>query len=133
MTKVEIHVLRAGEDLCSNAYIKGLLKSRSRYARVSLCVDTEEDVAHWRESLASLSSIEVFNQSGNTPSIPFDGEMLVTLSSSVSPVFSAFKQTIDIVTDSETAREDGRERYRFYRDRGYPLRHIKVEQTEQLV
>jgi|GEM_PF-6849266 len=130
MTKVEIHVFDPGSSQCFKHYVTELVRTRTRYCQVSLCVDDAEQEAHWRQELSELSAVEVFNQDADVPPIPFQGEMLVTLSSQVSPLFSAFKQTIDLVIDSESARESGRLRYRFYRDRGYPLRHVKVQDME---
>lgn len=130
MTKVEIHVFDPGSSQCFKHYVRELLRTRTRYCQVSLCVDDAEQVSHWREQLHDLPTVEVINNNDEVPPLPFQGEMLVTLSSQVSPLFSAFKQTIDLVIDTESARENGRIRYRFYRDRGYPLRHIKVKDLE---
>ena len=130
MTKIEIHVFDTGISQCYRQYVTELVRTRTRYCHVSLCVDDAQQAQQWREELSHISKVEVFNQDADLPPIPFQGEMLVTLSSQVSPLFSAFKQTIDLVADTETAREEGRMRYRFYRERGYPLRHIKVEDKE---
>lgn len=132
MTKVEIHVFDPGINQCYKQYVTELVRTRTRYAQVSLCVDNAQSAELWREELAEFKTVEIFNQCDDVPAVPFQGEMLVTLSSQVSPLFSAFKQTIDLVEDTETAREDGRLRYRFYRDRGYPLRHVKVQDKEAI-
>jgi len=132
MTKVEIHVFEPGGERCYQQYVRELVRTRTRYCRVSLCVDDEQQTEHWREEFSDLSTVDVFKHQTGVPSVPFQGEMLVTLSAQVSPMFSAFKHTIDLVPDTENAREQGRARYRFYRDRGYPLRHIKVQETETL-
>lgn len=55
-------------------------------------------------------------------------EILITLHDSCLPFFSRFERVIEIVgTDTEDARR-GRERYGFYRDRGYELRHFDLSQ-----
>lgn len=53
-------------------------------------------------------------------------DVLISLDGSCLPFFSRFERVIEIVSkDSEDARL-GRERYGFYRDRGYALRHFDL-------
>jgi len=53
-------------------------------------------------------------------------ELLISLHSSCLPFFSRFERVIEIVgKDAEDARL-GRERYGFYRDRGYEMRHFDL-------
>lgn len=53
-------------------------------------------------------------------------EVLISLHDSCLPFFSRFERVIEIISkDSEDARL-GRERYGFYRDRGYALRHFDL-------
>jgi DNA polymerase-3 subunit chi len=53
-------------------------------------------------------------------------ELLVSLHSSCLPFFSRFERVIEIVgKDADDARL-GRERYGFYRDRGYEMRHFDL-------
>jgi DNA polymerase III subunit chi len=58
---------------------------------------------------------------------PFEhSELLISLHSCSLPFFSRFERVIEIVSqDVEDARL-GRERYGFYRDRGYEIRHIDL-------
>lgn len=50
-----------------------------------------------------------------------DSEVLINLAHDVPLFFSRFLRVAEIIgTDEETKRQ-GRERFRFYRDRGYPL------------
>lgn len=55
----------------------------------------------------------------------FDG-VLINLARSVPTFFSRFERTLEIVDDSDTARAQSRDRYRFYQKRGYPLKHHKL-------
>jgi DNA polymerase-3 subunit chi len=53
-------------------------------------------------------------------------ELLISLHTSCLPFFSRFERVIEIVsTDEEDARL-GRERFGFYRDRGYEMRHFDL-------
>jgi DNA polymerase-3 subunit chi len=53
-------------------------------------------------------------------------ELLISLHTTCLPFFSRFERIIEIVSqDAEDARL-GRERYGFYRDRGYEMRHFDL-------
>jgi DNA polymerase III subunit chi len=49
-------------------------------------------------------------------------EVLVNLRDAWPPFFSRFKRLIEIVSLDENDRATARERYSFYRDRGYPIK-----------
>ena len=51
---------------------------------------------------------------------PHDG-CLLNLSDEIPPGFGRFRQLIEIVSVEDGDRLPGRERFRFYRERGYPL------------
>lgn len=48
-------------------------------------------------------------------------EVLINLSSEVPLFFSRFQRVAEIIDGDENQRQQGRERFRFYRERGYPL------------
>jgi DNA polymerase-3 subunit chi len=48
-------------------------------------------------------------------------EVLINLAPEVPLFFSRFTRVIELVGQHEESRQQGRERFRFYRDRGYPL------------
>jgi DNA polymerase-3 subunit chi len=52
--------------------------------------------------------------------LPHD-QVLINLLSETPPVFSRFRRLIEIVSLDEQDRAAARERYRFYRDRGYEI------------
>ncbi len=58
-------------------------------------------------------------------------ELLISLHTTCLPFFSRFQRAIEIVSqDAEDARM-GRERYKFYKDRGYEMRHFDLrKQTD---
>jgi DNA polymerase III subunit chi len=53
-------------------------------------------------------------------------ELLISLHSECQPFFSRFERLIEIVSLDEEDVCLGRERFGFYRDRGYELRHIDL-------
>lgn len=62
----------------------------------------------------------------STPPEP-DG-LLINLGASVPGFFGRFERVAEIIVQSR--RDTGRERYRFYRDRGYPLFHHELDDWE---
>lgn len=57
------------------------------------------------------------------------GEVLISLHTTCLPFFSRFERLIEIVSqDAEDARL-GRERYKFYKDRGYEMRHFNLRKS----
>ncbi len=56
-------------------------------------------------------------------------ELLINLSTDVPAFFGRFERVAEIVV--ENLREQGRDRYKYYRDRGYPLFHHEIDQWEE--
>ena len=81
-------------------------------------------IPHCRSTAAEASEMPVII--GHHPE-PFPhSELLISLHSSCLPFFSRFERVIEIVgLDTEDARL-GRERYGFYRERGYEMRHFDL-------
>ncbi len=74
------------------------------------------------ETAAQEMPAVVGHQGENFP----HSELLISLHTACLPFFSRFERLIEIVgEDTEDARL-GRERYAFYRDRGYEMRHFDL-------
>ena len=56
-------------------------------------------------------------------------EVLLNLAPASPPFFSRFRRLIEIVSLEEQDRAQARERFRFYRDRGYEIRTHDLSQT----
>lgn len=56
-------------------------------------------------------------------------EMLISLQNECMPFFSRFDRVIEIIGTEDS--QAGRERYKYYRDRGYELRHIDLTRAKQ--
>lgn len=76
-------------------------------------------IPHCRVSdpLAADTPIVVDHSSENT----LYDEVLINLHMECPPFFSRFQRLVEIVSLEETDRQAGRERFRFYRDRGYEI------------
>ncbi len=53
-------------------------------------------------------------------------DVLINLNHETPSFFSQFERVAEIITTDETSRSKGRERYQFYRDRGYALETHKL-------
>jgi len=53
-------------------------------------------------------------------------EVLLNLSADVPHFFSSFSMTLEIFCTGSNGKEMARERYRYYKSRGYPLLHCEV-------
>ena len=56
-------------------------------------------------------------------------ELLINLHDECMPYFSRFERVIEIISSDAEDSRIGRERFKFYRDRGYELRHIDLSKT----
>lgn len=76
------------------------------------------------DPVSSLVDTDPVQLSSSEPG--FDRQVLINLSGEVPPFFSRFERTLEIVNDDPSVRDPGRDRYRFYQQRGYPLQHHKM-------
>lgn len=68
--------------------------------------------------------------SSEAPDTPHH-EVIVNLGDRTPPTFSRFDRLIEIVSIDDADLQRGRERYRFYRDRGYPMQNHDVSARRQ--
>lgn len=87
---------------------------------------TFRDVAFVPHALAGDTdrSIRVVIGHGEPPD-GFD-DLLVNLADAVPDAFSRFERVAEVVAGDEAAKQQARERFRFYRDRGYELETHEV-------
>jgi DNA polymerase-3 subunit chi len=62
----------------------------------------------------------------NQPPAPGRWEVLINLAAEVPEFFSRYERVAEVVDANAVRREQSRERYRFYRDRGYKLHTHQV-------
>lgn len=55
-----------------------------------------------------------------------DRTVLINLATEVPTFFSRFERTLEVVDEVPAGKAAGRQRYRFYQQRGYPLQHHKM-------
>lgn len=136
MTRIDFYIL---EDEDSDARWRFACrlteKAWQQGHRVYLHVDTPEQAARLDDLLWTFRGgsfiphtsgltcddpeVRVHVGYGNDPLDHTD--VLVNLSVEVPPFFSRFERVAEVIDGDEQQRQQGRARYRFYRDRGYAL------------
>jgi DNA polymerase-3 subunit chi len=69
--------------------------------------------------------VVVDHEAGNLP----HSEVLISLRPECPPFFTRFERVIEIVGTDEADVRQGRERFGYYRDRGYEMRHFDLRKT----
>ena len=64
---------------------------------------------------------------GNGDSAGEEHDVLINLASEVPNFFSRFERVVEPLDQNSSVRSSGRARYRFYRDRGYPLNSHDIQ------
>jgi len=67
---------------------------------------------------------------GHDESLPHS-ELLISLHNVCLPFFSRFERVIEIVGLDDADAKHGRERYVFYKDRGYEMRHFDLRKKTE--
>ena len=57
-------------------------------------------------------------------------DVLISLHTVCLPFFSRFQRVIEIINQDTEDKRLGRERFSFYRDRGYEMQHINLQETQ---
>lgn len=70
-----------------------------------------------RDPLSAITPVIIGKSADNLAS----ADVLINLGSEPPPVFSRFDRLVEIVTDDEADLQQGRQRYKYYKDRGYEL------------
>lgn len=80
----------------------------------------ESFVPHEIMSDASAVTAPVLISHDNTPP-PRLMDVLINLNAEQPMFFSQFERLVEIIDNDEQIKQQGRQRYKFYQDRGYPL------------
>lgn len=80
----------------------------------------ESFVPHEIMSDASVVTSPVLISHDNTPP-PRLMDVLINLNAEQPMFFSQFERLAEIIDNNEQIKQQGRQRYKFYQDRGYPL------------
>jgi len=86
-------------------------------------LNSAEDAAGIAENAPETAADELESVLLSTSTPTRTDAVFVNLAKSVPVFFSRFERTLEVIDRQETTRLEGRERYRFYKERGYPLQH----------
>ena len=81
-------------------------------------------VPHSLDSDSSDEAVAIHIGHGDEPQ--HHDQVLINLAPEVPLFFSRFARVADLVDRNEETRQQGRQRFRFYRDRGYPLENHTI-------
>jgi DNA polymerase-3 subunit chi len=119
-------------------------KARTANCRIVLLTRDHADLAALDEALWTFSETDFLPHaaagdelSPDTPVILTDNdtadvphhEVLINLSGNTPAHFARFERMIEIIAADEADRTAGRERFRFYKQRGYTLNHFVAEKA----
>ena len=132
MTRIDFYTkvpdkLRMAGKLCAKALSQRQVvnvyaadeATASRFDRLLWTDQALSFIPHCRaeDALAAETPVVIHTQD----SASLHGSILINLDNSRPPSFSRFDRVIEIVSTEEADAAAARERYRFYRDRGYEL------------
>ncbi|NND90985.1 MAG: DNA polymerase III subunit chi [Granulosicoccus sp.] len=144
MTRIDFYVL-TGDDTSKRLRLVCNLaeKAIGRHQKVFIYSDSEAELSVLDQSLwdframsyvahqllpvghvASSMDTDPVQLSSGEPAI--DRDLLINLAQQVPSFFSRFHRTLEIVNEEPAIQVAGRDRYRFYQQRGYPLQHHKI-------
>lgn len=119
-------------------------KARAADCRVVMFTDDRSELAALDEALWTFSELDflphvmaenplaaqtpVILSSSDTAELPHH-QILINLSTGSPAHFARFERMFEIVSSEEADKSAGRERYRFYQQRGYPLTHFVAEKA----
>lgn len=141
MTRVDFYVLSGADpDNRFNLVCKLAEKASGLGQRVFIYGRDQQELAELDRRLWEFRALSfvahrlmdanhLTSTSDNDPVLLSTGEpgmdrnVLINLATTVPSFFSRFERTLEIVNQQPDLQQAGRERYLFYKQRGYPLKH----------
>ena len=136
MTQVDFYIL--DEQAAGNRYLLACRLAEKIYhqgLRIFINTDSREEAIHmdrllwtFRQGSFVPHAIQEKADPATTPVIigssgeaGEENDVLINLAPQVPNFFSRFKRVVELIDREAKVKIAGRERFRFYRDRGYPL------------
>ncbi|HSS46121.1 MAG TPA: DNA polymerase III subunit chi [Burkholderiales bacterium] len=140
MTEIDFYThvenkLQVACSLSAKALEKGLrvmiyaadAETTEKLDRLMWCYPAISFIPHCRAADPLAQETPIIIDHYSEP-LPHD-QVLLNLHPEWPPFFSRFQRLIEIVGLNEADSQAGRNRYRFYRDRGYDIRHHDLSKT----
>ena len=140
MTRIDFYIIEEGSEQATDNFICRLTEKAFSQSNAVFIHTLDEQHATklddllWNFNEASFIPHQLTSsESCNTPvlighettEIPHH-DVLINLHREAPSFFSQFDRVAEIITTDETSKIKGRERYQFYRDRGYALETHKM-------
>ena len=139
MTDIDFYILTVARDAEREKFACRLTEKIYKLGHtVYVLTETAEDTARldgllWTFRDGSFIPHEQYSQGGErrdaTPVLighdrdpDIAGGIMINLAREIPTTFSRFDRVAEIIADDEAQKQAARERFRFYRDRGYPLK-----------
>ncbi|MEM9604393.1 MAG: DNA polymerase III subunit chi [Pseudomonadota bacterium] len=129
MTRIEFHVVACGDASARLHYARDWLGALGPGARAHVCCDPDAQ-RELRETLAPQHPQVTVLDAGSAVPRPDTRTVLINLATDVPAFFSRYRCTLDIADKRGASVEADRSRYRFYRDRGYPITLHQIDALE---
>lgn len=119
-------------------------KAHAANCRIVLLTRDRDELARLDQALWTFSEQEFLPHvhagdplAANTPIILTDSDkadlphyqLLINLSVGTPTHFARFERMLEIISSDDADKAAGRERYRFYQQRGYPLTHFVADKA----
>jgi len=127
VTKVEFHIIGPSLNVSRECVLDRLLSSEIAAGNA-----IHIHASNSSGKAALLKRYEQYLHNGKSLTIchitepQSSTQVLFNLAPDVPHFFSRMKRTVEIIDVDDNRRALGRERYQFYRDRGYPLQHRQL-------
>lgn len=133
MTNIHFYIIASADSEQRWLYARrlitqSLMRGKTVHIHTSCARDTREVIEKIGNSITDGDERISIDHKGEPES---DAQVLLNLSTEVPHFFSSFETTLEVVHSESAARKMGRERYRYYQDRGYPLRHYEIAPEPQ--
>lgn len=146
MTRIDFYIIENGSEQATETFICRLIeKAWSQNNAVYIHTVDEHHATKYDELLWSFNedsfiphhliqnvaeqmtakNVLIGHQSAKEIPVT-DHDVLINLHHNTPSFFSQFERVAEIITADETSRSKGRERYQFYRNRGYALETHKL-------
>lgn len=142
MTRIDFYIIEKGSVEATETFICRLTeKAWSQNNAVYMHTEDEKHAVKYDDLLWTFNEtsfvphqISTDNTDEKTVVIGHDSTaditshhgVLINLNHEAPSFFSQFERVAEIITTDETSKTKGRERYQFYRDRGYALETHKM-------
>ena len=132
MTRVDFHFNTSDKFAYGCRVLRKALKAGHRVVVYS---NNSEELKHFDQLLWAFSKLDFIphvmadnDLADQTPVILTDNpsaashhDIIVNIGTTTPPDFGRFERLLELVTNDEHDRAAARDRWRFYRDRGYPI------------